>query len=230
MNVRAFIITGKNRQYKDAIFEQFARIGKAVSSPARLELLELLCQGPQAVEVLAEKACMSVANTSQHLKVLGNSRLVDSRKNGRFVTYSIADETAYDYFQSMRRLAEVRLAEVENITRHFLEGRHGMEPADYKALLSQVHKGMGTVLDVRPVDEYRAGHIPGAVSIPLKELEDRFSELPKEREIVAYCRGPYCVLAMQAVELLHKKGFRAVRLKDGVVDWRERGLPVAACD
>jgi rhodanese-related sulfurtransferase len=158
------------------------------------------------------------------------ARLVEARKVGRFVTYRIADEAVYEYFMSMRALAERRLAEVAQITRDFLVDHTGMEPVDRTALIKRVRKGTVTVLDVRPGDEYCAGHIPGAVSMPLKELEARLKELPKDREIVAYCRGPYCVLAIQAVELLNKKGFSAVRLDEGVRDWQRHGLPVAIGD
>lgn len=216
-----------DRRFKDSIYEQFARIGKAVSSPKRLELLDLLCQGKRTVEVLARETGMSVANTSQHLQVLRAARLVDADKEGLFVTYRLAGQTVCDFFFSMRVLAETRLAEVEQITRRFLEGREGMAPVDREALRERVMEGAVTVLDVRPVEEYRAGHIPGAVSMPLKELEDHLAELPREQEIVAYCRGPYCVLAVQAVELLRAKGFKAVRFEDGVQDWRSRGFPVA---
>lgn len=216
-----------DRRFKDSIYEQFARIGKAVSSPKRLELLDLLCQGKRTVEVLARETGMSVANTSQHLQVLRAARLVDADKEGLFVTYRLAGQTVCDFFFSMRVLAETRLAEVEQITRRFLEGREGMAPVDREELRERVMEGAVTVLDVRPVEEYRAGHIPGAVSMPLKELEDHLAELPREQEIVAYCRGPYCVLAVQAVELLRAKGFKAVRFEDGVQDWRSRGFPVA---
>lgn len=216
-----------DRRFKDSIYEQFARIGKAVSSPKRLELLDLLCQGKRTVEVLARETGMSVANTSQHLQVLRAARLVEADKEGLFVTYRLAGQTVCDFFFSMRVLAETRLAEVEQITRRFLEGREGMAPVDREELRERVMEGAVTVLDVRPVEEYRAGHIPGAVSMPLKELEDHLAELPREQEIVAYCRGPYCVLAVQAVELLRAKGFKAVRFEDGVQDWRSRGFPVA---
>lgn len=216
-----------DRRFKDSIYEQFARIGKAVSSPKRLELLDLLCQGKRTVEVLARETGMSVANTSQHLHVLRAARLVEADKEGLFVTYRLAGQTVCDFFFSMRVLAETRLAEVEQITRRFLEGREGMAPVDREELRERVMEGAVTVLDVRPVEEYRAGHIPGAVSMPLKELEDHLAELPREQEIVAYCRGPYCVLAVQAVELLRAKGFKAVRFEDGIQDWRSRGFPVA---
>lgn len=221
-------MTSKYRHFKDAIYEQFARIGKAVSTPHRLELLDLLSQGPQTVEVLAKKAGLSVANTSQHLRLLCNARLVEGSREGRFVTYRIADKAVNDYLAQMRTLAEKRLAEVEQITQRFLEGREGLDPIDRNALLEHVRKGLVTVLDVRPTDEYSSAHIPGAISIPLKELEAHLSELPRDQEIVAYCRGPYCVLAIQAVEFLRKKGFRALRLEDGVQEWQAQGLPLAA--
>ncbi len=216
-----------NRIFKDAIYEQFARIGKAVSSPKRLELLDLLCQGERTVEVLAKETGLTVANASQHLQVLRAARLVDAEKLGLFVTYRLADQAVCEFFRAMRLLAESRLAEVEQIKRRFLEGREGMEPVDRNALLKQVREGAVTVLDVRPVEEYRAGHIPGAISIPLKELERRMSKLPRDQEIVAYCRGPYCVLAIQAVEMLRSKGFNAVRLEEGIQDLRAMGFPIA---
>lgn len=216
-----------NRRFKNSIYEQFARIGKALSSPKRLELLDLLCQGKRTVEVLAKETGMSIANTSQHLQVLRAARLAEADKEGLFVTYRLADQAVCEFFLSMRVLAETRLAEVERIARRFLEGREGMEPVDRDALRQRVREGAVMVLDVRPVEEYLAGHIRGAISIPLKELERRLSSLPRDQEIVAYCRGPYCVLAVQAVEMLRARGFQAVRLEDGVQDWRARGFPVA---
>lgn len=216
-----------NRLFKDAIFEQFARIGKAASSSKRLELMDILCQGERTVEMLAKETGLTVANTSQHLQVLRATRLVEAEKTGLFVTYRLADQTVCDFFRTMQVLAENRLAEVEQIKRRFLEGREGMEPVDRDALIERVRQGAVTVLDVRPAEEYRAGHIPGAISVPLKELMLRLSELPHDQEIVAYCRGPYCVLAVQAVEMLRANRFQAVRLEDGVPDWRAMGLPVA---
>jgi rhodanese-related sulfurtransferase len=215
-----------HRLFKDAIYEQFSRIGRAVSSPKRLELLDLLCQGERTVEILAKETGMSVANASQHLHVLRAARLVEAEKVGLFVTYRLADQAVCEFFRAMRVLAETRLAEVEQMKHQFLEGREGMEPVDRHLLLKRVRKGEVTVLDVRPVEEYRAGHIPGAISIQLKELERHLSELPHDKDIVAYCRGPYCVLAIQAVEMLREKGFRAVRLEDSVQDWRAMGFPV----
>ena len=216
-----------NRRFKDAIFEQFARIGKAVSSPKRLELLDILCQGERTVETLAKETGLTVANTSQHLQILRAARLIGAQKMGLYVTYRIADHMVCEFFLSMRVLAEKRLAEVEQIKRQFLEGRKGMEPVDRNALLKGVREGTVTVLDVRPPEEFQAGHIPGAISIPLKELKRRLANLPSDQEVVAYCRGPYCVLAIQAVELLIKKGFKAVRLEEGILDWRAMGFSVS---
>ena len=212
---------------RKAVYEQLSRIGKAVASPPRLELLDLLCQGPRTVEALAREAGLSVANTSQHLQVLHAARLVDAHKEGLFVTYRLADQQVCDFYQALRTLAESRLAEIEAIVRQFNQGRELMEAVEKQALLERVRRAEVIVLDVRPPEEYRAGHIPGAVSIPLKELRNHLSKLPRRREIVAYCRGPYCVLAVEAVKLLRAKGFRAVRMEQGVPEWRAEGLPVA---
>ncbi len=215
-----------SRIFKDAIFEQFARIGKAISSPKRLEILDILCQGARTVELLAKETQMTVANASQHLQALRTARLVDAEKVGQFVSYRLADQAVGEFLRSMRLLAESRLAEVEQIKRQFLEGREGMEPVDREALLARVKEGAVTVLDVRPAEEFQAGHIPGAISIPLKELKSRLKDLARDQEIVAYCRGPYCVLAVQAVEMLRAKGFPAVRLEEDVQDLRAMGFPV----
>jgi rhodanese-related sulfurtransferase/DNA-binding MarR family transcriptional regulator len=215
------------RMFKDRVYEQLARIGKAVASPQRLELLDLLSQGPRTVENLAQEAHLTVANTSRHLQILRAARLVEAEKEGVFVRYRVADEAVADFFRSLRVLAASRLAELDQITRQFFKDRGALEPVDRKALLARARKGLVTVLDVRPTEEYRSGHIAGAISIPLHELKDRLAELPRDQDIVAYCRGPYCVLAAQAIELLQEHGFRAVRLEDGVPDWRARGLPIA---
>jgi rhodanese-related sulfurtransferase/DNA-binding transcriptional ArsR family regulator len=219
--------TTSKRQFKDAIYEQFSRIGKAVSSAKRLELLDLLCQGARTVEALAAEAELSIANTSQHLQVLRTARLVEASKEGLYVTYRIADAAVGDFVRTIRVLAEKQLAEVERISLSFFEGRRDLQPIDRDALVKRVRKGEVIVLDVRPAAEYSAGHIPGALSIPIQELKRRLSELPKSKRIVAYCRGPYCVFSDQAVELLRAKGFQAVRLDEGILDWRARGLPVA---
>ena len=221
-------MSSPNRQYKTAIYEQFSRIGKAISNSSRLELLDLLCQAPRTVEVLAKEANLGVANTSQHLKVLRSARLIEAEKAGLFVTYRLAGGAVCEFLRALRVLAETRLTEVREITRTFLQGREGMEPVARKALLARVRSGGVTVLDVRPAEEYKAGHIPGALSIPLKVLQRRLSDLPRDRDVVAYCRGPYCVLAVEAVEMLRACGFKAFRLEEGVQDWQAEGLPVAA--
>jgi rhodanese-related sulfurtransferase len=228
-NPNRFFNTTKNpnRLFKDAIYEQFARIGKAVSSPKRLELLDLLCQGERTVEVLAKESGLAVANTSQHLQVLRAARLVEAEKMGLFVVYRLADQAVCEFFRSMRVLAESRLAEVEQIKRRFLDGREGMEPVDRDELLKLVREETVTVLDVRPIEEYNAAHIPGAISIPLEELKLHLAELPRDQEIVAYCRGPFCVLSVQAVEMLRAQGFNAVRLEEGIHDLRAMGFPIA---
>lgn len=217
----------RNRRFKTAIYEQFARIGKAISNPSRLELLDLLCQGPRTVETLAKEAGLGLANTSQHLKALREARLVSAEKDGLFVTYRLADEQVCQFYQSLRSLAETHLTEIREITREFLGSRQSLQPVDRDQLLTKVRDGAVTVLDVRPPEEFQAGHLPGALSIPLKELERRLSELPRDREVVAYCRGPYCVLAVEAVDMLRAQGFTAFRLEDGVQDWQARGFPVA---
>jgi rhodanese-related sulfurtransferase len=158
------------------------------------------------------------------------ARLVDAEKEGLYVKYRLADEMVCEFFRTMRVLAENRLAEVDMIKRRFLEGREGMEPVNREDLLKRVVEGGATVLDVRPVDEYRTGHIPGALSVPLGHLKKLLSRLPKDQEIVAYCRGPYCVLAVQAVEMLREQGFEAIRLEEGIQDWRAMGLPVEIGD
>jgi rhodanese-related sulfurtransferase len=215
-----------HRRFKDAIYAQFARLGKAVSAPKRLELLDLLGQGPRTVEALAEQAAVSVANASQHLQVLRAARLVDAEKKGLYVEYRLAGGEVGRFFFALRRLAEARLAEVDQVTRAYFEARGALEAVEGDELLRRVRNGEVTVLDVRPSEEYRAGHIPGALSIPVGELKARLAELPRRRQIVAYCRGPYCVMAVEAVVLLRKKGFQAHRLEQGVADWRARGWRV----
>jgi len=215
-----------SRQFKDAIYEQLARIGKSLAIGPRLELLDILCQGPRTVEVLAKQLGQSVANTSHHLQVLRRARLVNAEKEGVRVTYRLADQEVCTFFRALRGLAESRLLEIEQVTREFLEARGSMEPIARDALVARVQSGEVTVLDVRPVEEYRAGHVPGALSVPLEELKRRLAELPRDREVVAYCRGPYCVMALDAVATLRANGFKAVRMEEGVPDWRARGLAV----
>jgi len=216
----------KARQFKDAINEQLARIGKSLGSGPRLELLDLLCQGPRTVEELARQAGQTTGNTSHHLQVLRQARLIKAEKTGVFVTYCLADESVCDFYRALRTLAETHLLEIELVTREFLEARESMEAIDRTALAKRISKGAVTLIDVRPPEEFAAGHIEGAISLPLAELEHRLAELPRDREVVAYCRGPYCVLAIEAVTRLKEQGFTALRLSDGVPDWRANGLPV----
>jgi len=213
----------RHRRFKDAIYEQLARIGKAVSTAKRVELLELLAQTPRTVEDLAGHADISIANASQHLQVLRSARLVEARKQGLHVEYRLADEQVASFMVTLGGLARSRLAEIEQATRDYFEQRGAMEPVVGRELLRRVRSGDVTVLDVRPAEEYRAGHIPGALSIPVAELAARLRELPRDREIVAYCRGPYCVMAVEAVDLLRQRGFDAHRMEEGVADWRARG-------
>jgi rhodanese-related sulfurtransferase/DNA-binding transcriptional ArsR family regulator len=219
-------VTTAHRRFKDSMYEQLARLGKAISAPKRLELLDLLCQGPRTVEALAEQAAISVANASQHLQVLRAARLVDAEKKGLFVEYRLGGDDVGRFYVAVRSLGEARLAEVAQVANAYFEQRGALETVDGDELLRRVRAGEVTVLDVRPAEEYRAGHIPGALSIPVDELKSRIKQLPKSRELVAYCRGPYCVMAVEAVELLRKKGFKAHRLEQGVADWRARGWRV----
>ncbi len=216
------------RPVKDSLYEQFARIGKAVASPKRIELLDLLCQGERSVEALAQAANMPVKNTSAQLKELRLARLVETRREGTRVYYRLADDAVCGFFFTLRDLARTRLTEVEQIARDYFESPDHLEPVRQEDLLSRAQSGEVVVVDVRPREEYEAGHIPGAISLPLPELEDRLSELPQENEIVAYCRGPYCVLAPEAVTIMRARGFRARRLEEGFPEWRAAGLPVTA--
>lgn len=217
----------QSRMFKDQIYEQFARIGKALASPKRLELLDLLSQTERTVESLAKEASLSIANCSQHLQVLRVARLVETRKEGLYVFYRLADEAVGEFWLALRSLGERRLTEVERIVRDYFESPEVLEPIDRQELLDRVREGRVVALDVRPAEEYRAGHIPGAVSVPLEELERRLIELPRDQEIIAYCRGPYCLFAIHAVELLRKRGFSARCFREGIPEWRAAGLPVA---
>jgi rhodanese-related sulfurtransferase len=208
------------------LFEQFARLGKAVSSAKRIELIDLLCQGERTVEALARESGMSLGNTSAHLQVLRRARLVDARRDGVRIFYGLADDSVCAFYFALRDLGRARLAEVEQVIRDYFEARGELEPISRTELRQRLDRGEAAVLDVRPPDEYAAGHIAGAVSIPLAELEERLDELPLDVEIVAYCRGPYCVFSPEAVAILRGRGFRARRLEEGFPGWRMAGLPV----
>lgn len=214
------------RTFKNLLYEQFARIGKALANPHRLELLDVLAQGEYSVEVLAEETGMSVANASQHLQVLRAAHLVETRREGVTIYYRLAGEEVFRMWQVMRQVGEARMAEIDRIVQTFLHDRTLLQPITAAELLERLLEGNVILLDVRPVAEYAAGHLPGALSIPVAELEARLPELSQDKVIVAYCRGPYCVFADEAVALLHTHGYNARRLEQGLPDWRALGLPV----
>jgi rhodanese-related sulfurtransferase/DNA-binding transcriptional ArsR family regulator len=211
-----------------AVYEQLARIGKAISAPTRLQLLHLLCHAPRTVQVLADEAGLSVANASAHLHALREARLVESEKDGLYVTYRIADESVSRFLMALREVAESRLLEFDRFAEAMAAVTEGIE-ALRSAELAQLQKaGEPLVLDLRPAEEYTAGHIPGAISMPARELEARIDELPRDRPIVAYCRGPYCSTAAEAVRVLRERGFDVRRMQDSVLEWGAAGMPVAA--
>lgn len=215
------------REAKDALYEQFACVGKAVASPRRIELLELLAQGERSVDALARASGLGLTTASSHLQVLRGARLVATRRAGTRVIYRLAGDDVLQLVVTVRELAQARLAEVEQVVGAYFTARDTLAPIGRDELLAQATRGEVLVLDVRPREEFEAGHIPGAVSIPLEELRARLDELPGDLVVVAYCRGPYCVLAPQAIELLAARGIRARRLAEGLPEWRLAGLPVA---
>jgi rhodanese-related sulfurtransferase len=214
------------RNFKDQLFEQFARIGKGLASGRRLELLELLAQGERTVEELAAETGMSVANTSQHLKALREAQLVAVRREGLYARYRLANEQVFALWQALRDLGSARLTEIRQIVETYLTDREILNGITCIELQQRLKNRSVVVLDVRPEREYQAGHVAGARSIPLTELRARLKELPKRKEIVAYCRGPYCVYADEAVALLRLRGRKATRLETGFPDWKAQGLPV----
>jgi rhodanese-related sulfurtransferase len=209
---------------KQRLYEQFARLGKAMGSAPRLELLDLLTQGERTVDALAKCSGLSVANTSQHLQVLHAARLVDSRRDGQRVVYRLADASVEALWLAMQRTAEARLAELDAVAQAYLTGRDAFEPIPRAELLRRLEAGTVTLIDVRPAEEYAAGHLPGAISVPLERLDAW--KAPRGKTVVAYCRGPYCVYALEAVARLGERGLRARRTEDGVSEWRAAGLPV----
>jgi rhodanese-related sulfurtransferase len=218
--------TKTKREFKDQLFDQFARIGKCLSNGRRLEILELLAQRPQTVEELSRETALSIANTSQHLQVLRGANLVSVRREGLYARYSLMSNEVAQLCISMRRLGERHLSDVRTLVETYLSARTTLEPISRKELLGKLKEKNVLVLDVRPSEEFEAGHIAGAKSIPLSELKARLREIPRKREIVAYCRGPYCVFADEAVLFLSSKGYRAVRLEDGFPEWKEQRLAV----
>lgn len=217
---------GHDRRFKERLYAQFARLGKALSSPSRLEILELLAQGERTVDSLAQETALSVANVSQHLKALRAACLVESRKQGLYVWYRLADPIVFELSRTIRMVAERRLAELERIVRDEFGDRSEAEPVSMKELLRRGRSGDVVVLDTRPAGEYAAGHIAGALSMPVDDLEKRLGELPRKKAFVAYCRGPYCIYADRAVAILQASGRRASRLREGFPEWRAAGLPV----
>ncbi len=216
----------EKRRFKTLLYEQFARMGKALASPHRLELLDILSQGERTVEALAEETGMSVANASQHLQTLRTARLVETRRAGVSIYYRLAGEQVSQLWLKLRACGEEHLAEIDQLVAIFLQDRASLHPVTVDELCEGMREERVILLDVRPQAEYQAGHLPQARSLPVTELEARLAELPKEREIVAYCRGPYCVFADEAVSLLRAHGYTAHRLEEGVPEWRQLGLPV----
>lgn len=216
----------QGREFKDSLFAQFAQIGGAFSSPKRIEIIDLLAQGERNVEAIAQQTGLAIANTSRHLQRLKAAHLVATRKDRLQVFYRLADPLVLHGYRALQALAQARLAEVGRLVNDYFGGTCDLEPVERTDLLKRARGRDVVVLDVRPPEEYAAGHIKGAVSIPLAELERRLSEFPRSRRVVAYCRGPYCVLAAEAVRLLRKHGVDAARLKDGFPEWRDAGLPI----
>jgi len=217
---------GTHREFKNRLYGQFARIGKAVSSPHRLEILELLAQGERTVDSLATELGLSLANASQHLQALRQVALVESRKDGLFVFYRLSDPAIFELSRAIRTVAERQLGDLDRLVRDHFGDRADTEPVEMPELLRRVRSRQVVVLDTRPVNEYAAGHIAGALSVPVEDLQRRLRQFPRDQEYVAYCRGPYCVYADRAVEILRAHGRRARRLVEGFPEWRAAGLPV----
>jgi ArsR family transcriptional regulator len=211
---------------KQALFAEFATVARALGHTHRLELIEHLSQGERNVEALSELVGLSIANASQHLQQLRRAGLVASRRDGKFVLYRLADETILALLTELRHVAERNVAAVDRIVNGYFADRDNMEPVSRQALLQRSQEGLVTVLDVRPKDEFTAGHVPGALNIPLEELEARLAELDPGQEIVAYCRGAYCVLTFEAIATLRERGYNVRRLEDGLPEWKAAGFPV----
>lgn len=211
---------------KQALYEQFAQVAKAFGNPQRLELVEHLAQGPRSVEALAAKLSLPVANVSQHLQAMRRAGLVTSVRDGKFVNYRLADDGVLGAFAAIRSVAEKHSAEVERVVRGWFDRRDDMEPISREELAARMSDGAVTVIDVRPPDEYALGHLPGAINVPLSELSARSEGFEPGREVIAYCRGPWCVMSFEAVAELRRKGLRARRLEEGLPEWKAAGLSV----
>jgi len=221
-------MTPEHRRFKDGLYAEFARIGHAVSTSKRIELLDLLAQAERTVAHLAELTATPIKNTSAHLRVLRLAGLVDTRKDGPFVYYRLADREVHEFVRQLEAVAHARNAEVERMTQLYLDGRDDLEAVSARELGRRIREDAVTVIDVRPREEFQAGHIPGALSVPIDQLKRGRATVPKTREVVAYCRGRYCVYAVEAVTLLRKRGYRAVRLEEGLPGWRSEGGRIAA--
>jgi ArsR family transcriptional regulator len=214
------------RKPKQALYAEFAGVAKALGHQLRLELVEQLAQGSRSVEALAAKLGLPIANTSQHLQILRRAGLVTAEREGKFVHYRLSDDAVLTLFGALRKVAESNVAAVDRIVRGYFEDRDNMEPITRQQLSERLRDGLVTEIDVRPADEFAMGHVPGAVNVPLGDLEARLSEFPRNREIVAYCRGAYCVMSFEATALLRARGFKVRRLEDGLPEWRAAGYPV----
>ncbi len=210
------------------LYIEVSRIAKALSSPSRLQLVQILAQSERTVEALGRELGLSTANVSHHLQALREARLVEARKEGLYVYYRLAGPDVFALANQLRQVGERRLAEMDRLVKGYFRSRDAMEAVPRDELLRRAREGTAIVLDVRPEEEYLAGHIPGAVSVPLDQLATRLEELPREKEVVAYCRGPYCFMAFEAVRLLRARGREARRLEDGFPEWKSAGLPVVA--
>ena len=214
------------RDFKNKVYEELAKITKALANSHRLEIIELLAQGEFSVEQIAIQTSLSVANASQHLQLLKTSQLVEINRQGNFIYYRLANTNVFKAWKALRELGVERISSIEKIIKDFKQAKFSFESLSINELITKLEKGRVTILDVRPETEYRKGHIANAVSIPIEQLEKRLKELPKRNEIIAYCRGPFCVFADEAVALLSKKGYNAIRLEEGYPDWQLEGLPI----
>jgi rhodanese-related sulfurtransferase len=214
------------REFKDRVYGELATITKSMANPHRLEIIELLAQGEYSVEQIAEQTSLSVANASQHLQVLKTAQLVDINRQGNFIYYRLSNSNVFKAWKALRDLGVERIAAIDKVVKEFRQANFKLESATIDGLIKKIESGKVTILDVRPETEFNSGHIANAISIPIDELKKRLNELPKRKEIVAYCRGPFCVYADEAVTVLNNAGYRAIRLEEGFPDWQLEGLPV----
>lgn len=219
-------MAGSIDHFNEELFGHYARIGKAIACGKRLEILDVLTQGPRSVEVLATRTGATVANTSRHLQILRGAKLVAGKRNGRVITYRIAGHGVETFLRQLRQFAELHLLEIGQTKQDFIESRIGFDPVDRNELLRRVRDGEAIAIDVRPSEEFAEGHLGGAISVPLDDLKKLLKSIPMDRDVVAYCRGPHCVLSVEAVEFLRKRGYRAHRIDMGPREWRELGFPI----